>query len=115
MKIEEVGKLFDLIIEYYPIFSGDGDKLKAWHDVLRGVTYETAQQNLIQYASDPDNKFPPHPGALARRTDAKTDAERYHDHMKQTGVLTLAQYDQLRQGVVAPSSDIIRRVREQLG
>jgi len=115
MKLDEVGKLFDLILNFYPAFSGDGDKLKAWHDALAGVTYEAAKQNLIRYASDPDNKYPPHPGALTRRADAKTDAERYHDHMKQTGVLTLAQYDQLRQGVVPPSSDIIRRVREQLG
>ncbi|MNP78912.1 hypothetical protein D3C76_1766340 [compost metagenome] len=79
------------------------------------MAYDTAKQNLIRYASDPDNKYPPHPGALARRADAKSDAERYHDHMRQTGVLTLAQHDQLRQGVVPPSADIIRKVREQLG
>lgn len=115
MEIEEIGKLFDRIVEYYPAFNGDGAKLKAWHDALINVTYETAKQNLIRYVSDPDNKYPPHPGAFARRLDAKTDAERYHDHMRQTGVLTLAQYDQLRKGIAPPSSDIMRRVREQLG
>ncbi|MNO15504.1 hypothetical protein D3C76_51700 [compost metagenome] len=115
MKIEEVGKLFDRIVEYYPAFSGDGEKLKAWHDALIGVSYEMAKQNLIRYASDPDNKYFPHPGALSRRADAKTDAERYHDHMRQTGILTLAQHEQLRKGVAAPTPEQLRKVRETLG
>lgn len=112
MKLDEVGKLFDLILIYYPFFSGDGEKLKAWYDVLCGVPYETAKRNLIRYASDPDNKYVPHPGALAKRTDAKTDVERYHDHMRQTGVNTLAQHELLRQGVTGPSKEQLIKVRE---
>lgn len=115
MKLDEVGKLFDRIVEYYPVFSGDGDKLKAWHDALRGVSYETAKQNLVTFASDPDNKYSPHPGALAKRLDSKSDAERYHEHMQRIGVSTLEQFKHLRQGVSAPNEEHRRKVRELLG
>lgn len=115
MKLEEAARLLDLIVEYYPAFSGSGEKLKAWHDVLRDVTYETARQNLTRYASDPENRYAPHPGALAKRLDAKTDVERYHEHMRLTGVNTLEQFEHLRQGVVGPSPDQIKKVRDSLG
>lgn len=115
MKIEDVGKLLDLVVYYYPAFSGDGEKLKAWHDVLREVSYETAKQNLISYAGDPDNKYAPHPGALAKRPDAKTDVERYHEHMRNIGINTLEEYERLKQGVTAPTPEQLRKVRGELG
>lgn len=114
MKIEETGKLLDLIVEYYPAFSGSGEKLQAWHDVLREVSYDSAKQNLIRYAADPENRYAPHPGLLAKRPD-KSDVERYHEHMRQTGVNTLKEYERLKQGMTAPTLEQQRKVREMRG
>jgi hypothetical protein len=115
MKLEEVGKLLDLIVEYYPAFTGTSEKLKAWHDVLRETSYETAKQNLIRYVGDPDNKYAPHPGVLAKRLDAKTDTERYHEHMRYIGINTLEEYERLKHGVAPPTSEQLRKVRGEHG
>lgn len=115
MTFEEVGKLFDRIVDYYPAFKADGDKIRAWHETLREVSFETARRNLTRYASDPDNTYAPHPGALAKSPDAKTDVERYHEHMRQVGVHTLEEYGRLKQGVTGPTPEQLRKVRESLG
>lgn len=112
MTLEEIGKLFDTIVDFYPSFNGDLKKLQNWHNALKNVSLEAAIYNLSEYVSDPDNKFPPHPGALASK---RTEADRYHDTMRQSGVQTVNSYSQLREGVTPPTEEQRRKVRELLG
>ncbi|CAM3850448.1 MULTISPECIES: hypothetical protein [Paenibacillus] len=112
MTLEEIGKLFDAIVDYYPSFTGDLRKLQSWHTTLKQVPLEEAIKNLGDYAREPDNKFPPHPGALATK---RTESDRYHDNMRQSGAQTIKSYSHLREGAAPPTDEQRRRVRELLG
>ncbi|MGG4346464.1 hypothetical protein ABEW68_33095 [Paenibacillus lautus] len=112
MTLEEIGKLFDTIVDYYPSFNGDLKKMQNWQTTLKNVSLEAAITNLREYAGDPDNTYPPHPGALANK---RTEADRYHDTMRQNGLQTVKSYNQLREGVTPPTEEQRRKVRELLG
>lgn len=114
MKFEEVGKLFDKIVDFYPAFSGDGDKISSWYKALKDIPFAIAEANLIRYASDPDNKFYPHPGALTQ-LESKSEIERYHEHMHHVGVNTLEQFNRFKKNITGPSEEQRRKVRELLG
>jgi hypothetical protein len=63
----EIWSLFERIVHYYPTFSAEDRKAVAWFEVLSKVPYSQAIANLKRYVSDPENKYPPHPGALSVR------------------------------------------------
>jgi hypothetical protein len=111
MTLEEVGELFDKIVEYYPAFTGDLSKMESWHEALQDVPFPLAHSNLIKYVADPDNKYAPHPGALAKRP-IKTESDRYHESMKKAGTKTLQTNELLRKGAVGPTEEQRRKVRE---
>ncbi|MGG1673304.1 hypothetical protein ACIFOE_22235 [Paenibacillus sp. NRS-1783] len=113
MTLEEVGELFDKIVEFYPAFTGDLSKMESWHEALQDVPFPLAHSNLMKYATDPDNKYAPHPGALAKRPIV-TDIERYHEGMKKAGELTLQTNELLHEGAVGPTEEQRRKVRELL-
>jgi hypothetical protein len=54
-----------IILNAYNSFIYDDDKVAIWVEILKDVPFELAQANLRKYIRDPENKFPPHPGALA--------------------------------------------------
>jgi hypothetical protein len=62
----EVKKLFLIINETYSNFSISDVKITIWADLLREVPFDRAQRNLRSYVMDSNNKFPPHPGELAK-------------------------------------------------
>ncbi|MEC0107251.1 hypothetical protein P4H27_09915 [Paenibacillus taichungensis] len=113
MKISEVGKLFDKIIEFYPAFTGTASKLQSWHEALTDIPFELAQSNLKKYVADPDNKYPPHPGALAKKP-VFTDSDRYHTGLKTSGQRTLQENKKLSIGAVGPTEEQRRKVRDLL-
>ncbi|MEK4052673.1 hypothetical protein MHB84_03395 [Paenibacillus sp. FSL F4-0087] len=113
MKISEVGKLFDKIIEFYPAFTGTASKLQSWHEALTDIPFELAQSNLKKYVADPDNKYPPHPGALAKKP-VFTDSDRYHAGLKKSGQRTLEENEELSIGKVGPTEEQRRKVRDLL-
>lgn len=65
MKESQIRQLFLIIINTYSNFVYDDYKVELWREILDDVPYEMAQKNLWAYIRDPENKFPPHPGALA--------------------------------------------------
>lgn len=112
MTLNEIGHLFDHIVDYYPSFTGDIRKMESWQKSLKNVTYVQAIKNLEEYAGNPENKYPPHPGALATK---RTDADRYHESLRQSGTQTIKSLTQLREGVAPPTEEQRRKVRELLG
>lgn len=68
MKESEIRKIF-LVIEnaYGGVFAYDDYKVELWRRTLEDVPFELADANLHRYILNPDNRFPPHPGALAER------------------------------------------------
>jgi len=62
----EVKKLFLIINETYSNFPISDVKITIWADLLREVPFDRAQRNLRSYVMDSNNKFPPHPGELAK-------------------------------------------------
>ncbi|MDP4095456.1 hypothetical protein OIN60_01445 [Paenibacillus sp. P96] len=113
MTLEEVGELFDKIIEFYPAFTGDMSKLQSWHEALKHISFSLAHSNLIKYVADPDNRYAPHPGALAKRP-VVTESERYHEGMKKAGAVMLQTSESLREDAVGPTEEQRRKVRELL-
>lgn len=113
MKISEVGKLFDKIIEFYPAFTGTASKLQSWHEALTDIPFELAQSNLKKYVADPENKYPPHPGALAKKPIV-TESDRYHTGLKMSGQRILATNENLSTGAVGPTEEQRRKVRDLL-
>lgn len=113
MNLTEIGRLFDRIVEYYPVFTGDMSKMKSWQEILQAVPYERACKNLLQYVSDADNKYPPHPGVLAGKEHS--DADRYYERMHQSGSQVLASWEEMRSQSAGPTEEQRRKVRECLG
>lgn len=67
MKRDEVMQLFWVMNYTYPNFNADSEeKIDIWHDLLKDVPFERAQRNLRAYIMDANNKYPPHPGELAK-------------------------------------------------
>ncbi|MEF3309298.1 hypothetical protein PV433_10315 [Paenibacillus sp. GYB004] len=66
MKESEIRKIF-LVIEnaYCGLFTYDDYKVELWRKTLEDVPYGLAEENLLRYIRNPDNRFPPHPGVLA--------------------------------------------------
>jgi hypothetical protein len=113
VKIGEVGRLFDKIIEFYPAFTGTASKLQSWHDALNDIPFELAESNLKKYVADPENKYPPHPGALAKKPIV-TESDRYHAGLKKSGQRILTTNEKLSIGAVGPTEEQRRKVRDLL-
>lgn len=69
----QVRKLFFVIQNSYDYFDDNDDKVLLWMDYLSETSFETAQNNLREHIMNPDNKKPPHPGALAQTALQKAD------------------------------------------
>lgn len=82
----EVKKLFLIINNTYPNFPIDDIKITIWADLLRDVPFERAQSNLRSYVMDSNNKFPPHPGELAKSNLQETQG-RYVPNAAETRTL----------------------------
>lgn len=113
MNLNEIGRLFDQIVEYYPVFTGDLSKMNSWKEVLSSVSYEQACENLKRYVADADNKYPPHPGALAGK--GRSDADRYYERMRQSGDRLQSEWEEMRRESCGPTEEQQRKVREYLG
>lgn len=111
MTKSEVAKLFERIVQYYHTFTGDRDKILAWHEILENVSFDEAIKNLKRHAST--TKFPPVPAELI--SPKKTEIDRYHDFMHAEGALEIEKYEQQREKAVGPTPEQKRRVRESLG
>lgn len=113
MNKREVGVLFDRIIRFYPAFrmpvEQQAPTLLDWHKVLADVDFNTAVVNLERYVSNPEHKYAPHPGALKK--PLRSEVERYHDSLKDSGHLTLQEWGQLEASAVGPSDELRRRVK----
>lgn len=73
MEEVEVRQLFLIILNTYSGFQYDDDKVEIWVDILHDVPFELAQVNLRKYIRNAENKFPPHPGALAESAVQRSD------------------------------------------
>lgn len=67
MTESEVRKIFMLIDNAFMGFHYDDFKVEYWRELLEDVPYELARRNLDEYILNPDNRFPPTAGQLARR------------------------------------------------
>lgn len=119
MQKYEIANLFKKIVQFYPVFGGGDrdqvmEKINAWHEVLADISFEQASANLKSYVNDPENRYPPHPGNLAKAV-SKSEAERYHESMKASGELTLQQLQHMKKSAVAPTAEQKRKVRELYG
>lgn len=116
MNKAETGQLLDRIANYYPGFraqvADSMSVLNDWHKILSDTSLSDAIERLEQYASKPENKYAPHPGALKK---VKTDQDRYHEEIRQAGDTTLKELEEMRKTAVAPTEEQRRRVREYLG
>jgi hypothetical protein len=67
VKESEIREIF-LVIEnaYGGVFAYDDFKVEVWRQTLEDIPFELAEKNLLIYIRNPDNRFPPHPGALAQ-------------------------------------------------
>lgn len=113
----ELTALFKRIKRVYPMFGIPQDKEAAremiddWHAILADVPFDVAVHNLRRHTLDPDNKYPPHPGALARPIEQKTEFDRYHEWMRESGQITITEYEQMRARAVGPTPEQRERVR----
>ncbi|GBF73072.1 hypothetical protein PA598K_01357 [Paenibacillus sp. 598K] len=117
MNRAETGQLFDEIISYYPSYerrvSADPEgMIDKWQAVLQHTPLDFAIAKLKEYASLPDNRFAPHPGALAK---VKTELERYYEQQQAAGAVTLEMWDDMRRKAVPPTEEQRRKVEELRG
>ncbi|OMF37458.1 hypothetical protein BK133_05220 [Paenibacillus sp. FSL H8-0548] len=121
MNKAEISEIFKRIKRAYAMFhipdeiNSLRELVEEWSDFLADIPDETVKVNLRRYVLNPDNKYPPHPGALARPLDTRTDADRYHEHMQASGMMTLEQWELMRNKAVPPTEEQRRKVRELLG
>jgi hypothetical protein len=116
MNKQEVGQLFDEVVFYFPAFRSfvEADLagcISRWHRILKDTPLDYAVQQLETYVANRE-KYYPHPGLLAKTS---TDADRYHESMKESGQITIAQWEDMRNKAVGPTEEQRRRVRELLG
>lgn len=112
MKKHEIAKLFEKIVHYYPSFTGDIEKVNAWHEIMCEIPFEVAMENLKRHAAI--EKFSPTVADLSRPLVEYTDSERYHEHMKGTGIRTLEELEMLRKLAVPPTPEQKERVRRHV-
>lgn len=65
MKESEIRQIFLKISNRYNGFVYDDFKVEDWRELLLGVPFGLALENLRKYSLNPENTFPPHPGILA--------------------------------------------------
>jgi hypothetical protein len=65
VKEYEIRELFLKISNFYNNFLYDDYKVELWRETLDDIPYHLANSNLLRYIRNPENKFPPHPGALS--------------------------------------------------
>ena len=115
----EVSKLFKKIKARFTSFQLplEVDQLREmvdeWLVDLKDVSYDTAYSNLINYSSNPDNRFAPHPGVLAQ--DTVSDAGKHHELLKSYGADTVLSIDEMKEKAVPISEEQRRKVREIFG
>lgn len=112
MNKSEVAKLFERIVQYYPSFTGDINKIHAWHEILISTSFDLAINNLKRHVTT--EKFPPTIAELSKPLQPiKTDAERFHDHMNSSGIKTLKEFEHMQKlKAVPPTTEQRRRVRD---
>jgi len=103
----EVRKLFLIIQNTYSNFVWDDVKVKIWADLLRDTPFDMAQRNLREYIMNPDEKFPPHPGVLARRPETQG---RYVPNAEETRRM-LDEMDRQRERAVPMPEEFRRRLK----
>lgn len=86
MTLNEVKKLFIILINTYPNFTQNEAKAAIWHDLLKDIPFERAQRNLRAYIMDGNNKYPPHPGELAKTQSGEAQG-RYVPNAAETRVM----------------------------
>ena len=93
MKESEIRKIF-LVIEnaYGGVFAYDDYKVELWRKTLEDVPYELAEENLRRYIRNPDNRFPPHPGALAQQAVEEAIGP-YIPNVEETRAMLAEMYD----------------------
>lgn len=111
MTFDQVGQLFDRIVDLYPMFSGDVPKMRTWQHALNDISLGQALKALSQYAANPDNKFPPHPGALISRQGDVND----HDRDKIETAHFLALRENSRVDIVPPPVGMKEALYAKLG
>jgi len=116
MTREEIGQLFDEVVFYFPAFrvfveSDVAGCITRWHKILKDTPFDYAVQQLEAYVANRE-KYYPHPGLLAK---SETEADRYHDQMKDAGQHTLEEWEHMRKSAVPPTEEQRRKVRELLG
>lgn len=101
MTLPEVSRLFKHIVQFYPMFDGDAEKIKAWHEILGQVPVEQAIANLKRHVLT--EKYPPTIAELTRPLQApKTENDRFHDFMRGSAIHTLAEWEMMRKLAVPP-------------
>lgn len=116
MEKAEVLMILKAIKRAYPMFTIPEDRqsvielVNDWSDFLSVTSYQTANENLRRYIMNPDNRFPPHPGALAKTL--LTTAERYHEQMRDAGDMTIYEWEMMRERAVPPTPEQRERVKK---
>ncbi len=72
-----------LIQNVYSSFTYDDFKVECWRRLLEQTPFELARKNLERYCLNPENAFPPHPGALAEKPIQSVDG-RYIPNVEET-------------------------------
>lgn len=74
MRESELRQIFLRIANRYSHFAYDDFKVHDWLELLKDVPFELAMGNLRRYSLNPENRFPPHPGALAEQPTAQAES-----------------------------------------
>lgn len=113
MREVEVRQLFFLIFHAYNSFEICDDKVTVWVDLLKDVPFTLAQSNLREYVSKIENKFPPHPGALAARP-AQTAEGRYIPNAEETRLMINQQKAEWAKTAVPPPAELRAKIQQLL-
>lgn len=113
MREVEVRQLFLIIFNAYNGFAYDDDKVVIWTDILEDVPFEQAQSNLRRYIRNPENKFPPHPGALAETQTQNAEGPYIPDAEETRRMLN--EQDQQYQLTAGAIPDNLREVVRNIG
>lgn len=114
MNKAEIWDLFECIVIYYPTFSADSRKAEAWHEMMDKVPFDLTITNLKHHVAT--DKFPPTIAELIRPLDhPKSDAEKYNEFMRNAGIHTLEEWEQMRKRAVPPTPEQRERVKRYAG
>ncbi|MFC5647648.1 replicative helicase loader/inhibitor [Paenibacillus solisilvae] len=107
MRKADVWKLFGQILQYYPSFSGNEQKVDAWFELLNDIPFETAMTNLKRYAASVAN-WPPTVADLNKRLEPVKDSITvYHDQLR-SGAGQHMNNLKRSKGAAAPPQDSVR-------